>query len=363
MNKSYPDLKNYKRHKRQTFSGKNIRLSDNVLNNASQGGLIRLAKWLDVLPPKSNMLFEKEWIQKIRCAIARKEKRLFGLPNQGREEEKKMENRVELIKRLRALTNAPMGDCISALQESDNDLDKAVDWLKVKGLNAGGKVVDELTEGRIKVFVTPNSTVTLVLISCQTDFGAKSIPVENYLSVVANAHQKGKTDFSDFEKELSYQLGECVKIKVHAESYDTNEYIANYTHTNEKIGVLLKVEDTEENARMAVAKGADIESIYENLCMQIAATNVLSISPEDLPADVVARQKAIFEEQVKFLKKPELVSEKILEGKMNGWYAEVCLMKQGCVWLPKVSIEKYLKDQEAVCGHPIVVKKFVKFSI
>jgi elongation factor Ts len=365
MNKPYPNLKDYKRHKRSPFfGGKNIRLSENNLTMANHDALIRLANWLEVLPAKSNILSEKEWIQKVRCAIAREEKRLFGLPNQGRKEEKKMENKVELIKKLRVLTNAPMGDCISALQESNNDLDKAVDWLKVKGLNSGGKIVDELKEGRIECFVTTNSTVTLVQINCQTDFGAKSELVENCLGEVSMVSQTGTKEFLTFERDLAYKLGEAVKIKVHVEPFDPkNEYIASYIHPNKKIGVLLKVEDTEDNAWLSVAKGADFGDIYDNLCMQVAATNTLSIFPEDLPTDVVARQKAVFEEQVKLLKKPELVSEKILEGKMNGWYAEVCLMKQGCVWEPKLSIEKYLKKQEEICGHPIVVKKFVKFVI
>jgi len=358
--KPYPNLKDYKRHKHSYQIGKNIQLSQKNLEQADLNGLIRLATWLGVLPEKKDK-FDSEWIQKIRCAIARKEKHLFGLPNQGREEEKKM-SKVELIKKLRVLTNAPMGDCLTALEESNDDLDKAVDWLKVKGLNAGGKVVEELTEGRIEVFITQNSTVTLVQINCQTDFGAKSKLVEDCLAEVSMASQTGMKEFSSLEKDLSYKLGEAVKIKVYVESQGVNEYVESYIHSNKKIGVLLKVEDTEENA-WKDAKTTNTNEIYENLCMQVAATNVLSISQEDLPTDIVARQKAIFEEQVKLLKKSEAASVKILEGKMNKWYSEVCLMKQECVWEPKLSIEKYLKKQEEICGHPIVVKKFVKFSI
>ena len=176
--KPYSNLKDYKRHKRSYQIGKNIRLSEKNLELADLNGLIRLANWLGVLPDKKDK-FDSEWIQKIRCAIARKEKRLFGLPNQGRIEEKKM-SKVEMIKKLRVLTNAPMGDCLTALGESKDDLDKAVDWLKVKGLNAGGKIAEELTEGRIKTFLGIGCTTTMIQINCQTDFGAKSELVENF---------------------------------------------------------------------------------------------------------------------------------------------------------------------------------------
>lgn len=352
--KPYPNLKDYRRRKRSYRIGKNIRLSEKNLDQANPEYLVRLAKWLNVLPQKSNILFEREWIQKIRCAIAREEKRLFRLPSQGREE-KKMISKVELIKNLRSLTNAPLKDCQTALEQCENNLDRAVDWLKVKGLNAGGKVVQDLTEGRIAVFVTQNSE-TMVQINCQTDFGAKSGLVEDCLGEIANAAQLNKKDFSDLEKELTYKLRESVKIKVHVEPKNSNEYIACYVHSNRKIGVLLKVEDLPE-------KSMDCDEVYEKLCMQIAATNCVSIYPENLPKELVDRQKTVFEEQVKVLKKSEMASQKILEGKMNAWYAEVCLMKQGCVWQPKLQVENYLREQEKVCGHPIALKNFVKFSV
>lgn len=282
--------------------------------------------------------------------------------------------KIKLIKKLRALTNAPMGDCISALLESNNDLDKAVDWLKVKGLNAGGKVVEELTEGRIAICSSTifhpcaKNFLLLVEIRCQTDFCAKSELIKEYIEKVCfsvrdaleiTSESKNECvehlSFLSLEKELSYKVGETTKIKVHYEEFSPTEYIHSYVHSNGKIGTLVKFEK--------LNVGAYDAGVAENLCMQVAATNTLSIFPEDLPTDVVARQKAVFEKQVQVLKKPELVSEKILEGKMNGWYAEVCLMKQGCVWEPKLSIEKYLKKQEEICGHPIVVKKFVKFTI
>lgn len=364
--KPYPNLKDYKRHKRSYQIGKNIRLSEKNLELANPNGLIRLATWLGVLPEKKDR-FDSEWIQKIRCAIARKEKRLFGLPNQGREEEKM--SKIELIKKLRVLTNAPMGDCLTALGESKDDFDKAVDWLKVKGLNAGGKVAEELTEGRIAIFhPCAKNFLLLVEIRCQTDFCAKSELIKEYTEKVCLAVQDAleitsepknecveHLSFLSLEKELSYKVGETTKIKVHYEEFSPTEYIHSYVHSNGKIGTFVKFEKLNTDAYDA--------GVAENLCMQIAATNVLSISPQDLPVEAIVRQKAILEEQTRLLNKPESAFSKILEGKKNKWYSEVCLMKQECVWLPKVSIEKYLKDQEAICGHPIVVKKFVKFSI
>lgn len=348
--------------------GKNIRLSDDSLRKADKNGLIRLAAFLGVLPRLSNIRSEKEWIQNIRVAIAREEKNIFKRPKEERFVERETKMDTILVKKLRDLTNAPMSECITALNETGKDFDKAVDWLKVRGIksDSSSKEVSELKEGRIAVF--EGSVVTMVQINCQTDFAANSDLLKDSLEDITTS---AGLSVKDWEQNLSFKLKESVKIKMHTEfcgpakTGDSpnglwNE-IGSYVHSNGKIGVLLMINMIPPESRTIDA--AKYTLFKENLCMQIAATNCLAIYPEDLPKELVDRQKTIFEQQVIALKKSEMASAKILEGKMNGWYAEVCLMNQGCIWQPKLQVAKYVNDFKSECGHPVTLKHFVKFTV
>jgi len=190
----------------------------------------------------------------------------------------------EMIKELREKTQAGMLDCKKALIECGGDMEKAVDYLRKKGLAAANK-----REGRVA--------------------------------------KEG--------------------------------IIASYIHNNSKLGVLLELNCETD----FVARNQDFQDLAKDLCMQVAAANPLYVSPEDVPAEVLEREKEIYREQLKESGKPANVIEKIVEGKLTKFYSEVCLLEQEFIKDNKVLIKDLIKNKIATYGENITVGRFVRFQI
>ncbi len=189
-----------------------------------------------------------------------------------------------MIKELRDKTQAGMVDCKKALVENDGDMDKAVEYLRKKGLaSADKKMGREVTEG----------------------------------------------------------------------------IVASYIHSNSKIGVLVEL----KCATDFVARNEEFVALAKEIAMQIAAANPLYVKPEDVPADVVEKEKEIYREQMKNSGKPENVVEKIVEGKLTKFYSEVCLLEQEFIKDSAVKIQDLIKQKIAVFGENIEVGKFSRFQI
>jgi len=190
----------------------------------------------------------------------------------------------DMIKELREKTLAGMLDCKKALTECNGDMEKAVEYLRVKGLaSAGKKAGREAKEG----------------------------------------------------------------------------VIASYIHTNGKIGGLLELNCETD----FVARNSEFQGLAKELCMQIAAANPLYVSPEDVPAADLEREKAIYREQVKESGKPENVVEKIVEGKMKKFYSDVCLLEQEYIKDPKIIVKDLVKNLIATIGENVTVGKFTRYQI
>lgn len=190
----------------------------------------------------------------------------------------------EMIKELREKTQAGMLDCKKALIECGGDMEKAVDYLRKKGLAAANK-----REGRVA--------------------------------------KEG--------------------------------IIASYIHNNNKLGVLLELNCETD----FVARNQDFQDLAKDLCMQVAASNPLYVAPEDVPAEVLEREKEIYREQLKESGKPANVIEKIVEGKLTKFYSEVCLLEQEFIKDNKVIIKDLIKNKIATYGENITVGRFVRFQI
>jgi elongation factor Ts len=135
--------------------------------------------------------------------------------------------------------------------------------------------------------------------------------------------------------------------------------IASYIHNNSKIGVLLELNCETD----FVARNQDFQNLAKDLCMQVAAANPLYVSPEDVAADVLEREKEIYREQLKESGKPANVIEKIVEGKLQKFYSEVCLLEQEFIKDNKVIIKDLIKNKIATYGENITVGRFVRFQI
>ncbi|MCL1864308.1 MAG: translation elongation factor Ts [Spirochaetes bacterium] len=189
-----------------------------------------------------------------------------------------------MIKELRDKTQAGMVDCKKALIETNCDMEKAVDFLRKKGLaSAAKKMGTETTEG----------------------------------------------------------------------------IIASYIHSNGKIGVIVELKSVTD----FVAKNEEFVTLAKEIAMQIAATNPLFVSPEQVPAELIEREKDIYKEQMKSSGKPENVIEKIVEGKLTKYYSEVCLLEQEYIKDNSVKIKDLIKQKIAAFGENIEVGRFSRFQI
>jgi len=139
----------------------------------------------------------------------------------------------------------------------------------------------------------------------------------------------------------------------------TEGQIQSYVHMGGKIGVLVEVNCETDFS----AKTEDFTNFSRNLAMHIAATNPISISPEDLSSEIVEREKEIYSDQALQLGKPEKVVEKIVEGKLKKFYSEACLLNQAYVKDPDITIQDLLNELKAKTGENIIIKRFIRFKL
>ncbi len=135
--------------------------------------------------------------------------------------------------------------------------------------------------------------------------------------------------------------------------------VSSYIHSNSKIGVLLELNCETD----FVARNSDFQDLAKELCLQVAASNPLYVSVEDIPAQELEREKDIYREQIKDSGKPEQVIEKIVEGKMKKFYSDVCLLEQEYIKDQKVLIKDLVKNKIATYGENISVSRFIRYQI
>lgn len=269
---------------------------------------------------------------------------------------------LEMIKTLRERTHLGMNDCKRALEEASDDMDRAIEILQKKGL----KKVDDLIvpmEGQVRAQIGRNDVLELdfgyiVEINCQTDFGAKSEIFEKFITDVMTDPNVTKEMLQPSLEMVSKQLGEKVVIRrskvIDVEKFEGSSISCAYNHLGGKIAVILVATTTDENV--------PVLEYLENVAMQIAAMKPLAITRNQLPQELVAQQlKKLFESDVG--DKPEAIKKKIVEGKLNKWYSEVCLLDQDAIFLPegspKQTIQGYLIDK---LGINVTIREFIRYE-
>lgn len=159
-------------------------------------------------------------------------------------------------------------------------------------------------------------------------------------------------------KDILRKWGEKVAVKK-SERTTEQGIIKSYVHSNNKIGVLLNLRCETD----FVAKSDDFQKLAHDICLQITAMNPIYVSLEDVPADVIKKEKEIYLEQLKKEKKPENVIDSILQGKLEKYFEEVCLLEQSFIKDEEKKIKDILKEKIAKLGENIIIKKFVRFQI
>lgn len=276
---------------------------------------------------------------------------------------------TELIKELRALTSAGMKDCKDALEESNWDLQKAVDIVKAKGLNVvSGRAGKVASEGTVTVWHFAGG-VAMAEVNCQTDFVANSPDfkgfAQNVTREVAEATMNGEPFTTDMVEQERQAVVSTTKENVVVRRWWVEQPLSpltatySYVHSNGKIGVLLTLMAPSADA----AKDSAFRELGDDLAMQIAAMSPLAVDAERIPQEEKDRQKAIFEMQLKEENKPEKMWDKIMEGKFRKWNTEVCLLEQESVVVPKTTVKQVIKNVGTKLGGEVKVINFVRCQV
>jgi translation elongation factor Ts len=255
-----------------------------------------------------------------------------------------------LVKELRERTGAGMMDCKKALSAVEGDMDKAIDFLREKGLAAAAKKAGRIAaEGVVGSFISADGKIGAVVeVNCETDFVAKT---DNFKALVEKiAAHIVATKPADLEALMASELdgqtvealvtasvakiGEKISVRRFALYEAPEGVVAAYIHGGGKIGVLVEF------------KGGNAE-LGKDVAMHIAAANPAYLDRTQVPATELEHEKEVLSEQAKNEGKPEKIIEKMVLGRINKYYKEVCLIDQEFVKDPDQSVGKLLKDNDA----------------
>ena len=259
---------------------------------------------------------------------------------------------AELVKQLREKTGAGMMDCKKVLTETNGDEEKAIELLRERGIAKAAKKSDRIAaEGLVTTYVTADQKVGAVVeVNAETDFVAKNEEFRNFVADIAKqvAEKKpatveellAQTSMVETDKTIQDVLtnkiatiGENMSIR-RFERFESNGLVESYIHGDGKIGVLVEM----ENGNTELAK---------DVCMQIAAARPEYLDREAVPADRVAHEMEILKAQAVNEGKPEAVAEKIVQGRINKFYGEICLVEQDFVKDPDQTVGKLVESKGA----------------
>lgn len=269
------------------------------------------------------------------------------------------------VKELRDITNVGMMECKKALQESGGDLDGAVKLLRERGMAVAAKKADRAAnEGQVDIAISGDGrTGAMVEVNCETDFVAKN---DNFQAFVAELAAKGllvgDNELAEAEKEnVAVKISEIGENLILARNtrYELQGpgAIGRYIHLGGKVGVMVEVGcENEANT----ASDALVE-LGKEVALHVAAANPQALNREDLDAELVQAEKALFAKQVEG--KPEHIIDKIIGGKLEKFYSQVVLLEQGFVKDPDQSVADLLTAAGKDLGDTITLRRFVRFQI
>lgn len=272
------------------------------------------------------------------------------------------------VKELREMTGCGMMDCKKALTEANGDKEKAVDILREKGMAKAVKKAGRIaSEGIVKDYVNGNVGV-IVEVNAETDFVAKNDQFINFVSDVAKTIAEQNPADVEALKELTISggtqsVGEALteKIAKIGENMNIRRFVryegtvASYIHGGGRIGVLVKF-DTDCADKPGFAEFA------KNIAMQVAAAGAEYLDRDSVPADRLEHEKEILSAQARNEGKPENIIEKMIIGRINKFYKEVCLLDQEYIKDGDLSVTKYIQQTEKELGGNIKVVDYTRFE-
>ena len=279
---------------------------------------------------------------------------------------------AEQVKKLREQTGAGMMDCKKALEKSEGNMERAADYLREQGIaKATQKASRVAKDGLIySCIYSQDKTGVLVELNCETDFVARTEDFKQLIREIADwivkhrpkdinqviDSQKGKLD------QTIAKLGENINAKRFAllEIPDQSHgLIQSYIHPGDKLGVLVELKCKSDNC----TQNADFKLLAKDLSMQIAATNPLVVSRDKLDSELLQKEKDIYRTQALNEGKPEKILDKIVLGKLEKYFQEVCLLEQPFVKDQDRSVKDRIAETEKKLGEEITVGEFVRFRL
>ena len=286
---------------------------------------------------------------------------------------------AKMVKDLREMTGAGMMDCKKALSATDGDMDKAVEFLREKGLAGAEKKAGRIAaEGIVDTAMAADEKKAVIVeVNSETDFVAKNAKFQAYVAqVAAQALTTTATDMDAFMDEkwtadesltvkeaLSSEIsiiGENMSIRRFKQVTEENGFVSSYIHAGGRIGVLLDVQTDVVNDA--------VKEMAKNVCMQVAALKPQFTNRNEVSAEHIAHEKEILLAQImndpKESQKPAKVIDGIVTGRINKELKEICLLDQVYVKAEdgKQSVGKYVESVAKEVGAPIAVKSFVRFE-
>jgi elongation factor Ts len=280
-----------------------------------------------------------------------------------------------MVMKLRKMTGQGMMDCKSALQQAGGDISEAMDILRKKGLATLAKRAERETSQGLVVCKSSKDgrTAAMATLCCETDFVAKSDDfvataqtladfalacpadqgAENILETVVDSRK-----FSDILAETVSKTGEKIQVGDYAK-YELGGpgLIRMYIHFNEKVGAMVEIATSDET----MAQVDVLKQTAGDIAMHVTAIKPLALDKDQIDSETIEREKAIFAEQVK--DKPPNIVDKIIQGKMNKFFAENCLLAQAFVKDDSKSVAQVLAEAAKQAGGQAKIKRFVRFEV
>lgn len=288
---------------------------------------------------------------------------------------------AEMVKELRERTGAGMMDCKRALSECGGDAEKAIEYLREKGLASAAKKAGRVaSEGLVVAYVAPGEKCgAIVEVNCETDFVAKNEAFQQFTQDVARHvvegnklpegegeaildqpfHGHAGRTVREALTELIAKIGENMAVRRFARFEVAGPgRVEAYIHLGGRIGVLVEA----SVANTAAAEHDAVHTLLKDIAMQVAAAKPEYVAREDVPAPVVEHEMTIYKAQAANEGKPAQIQEKIAQGRLEKFYKEICLVEQLFIKDTDKTVGAVVKEAEKVAGGAVSVKHFVRFE-
>ena len=261
------------------------------------------------------------------------------------------------VKDLREKTGAGMLDCKKALEATEGDMEKAIDWLREKGIAKAAKKESRIAAEGLCQIKTDGNKAVILEVNSETDFVAKNEEFVNFVNYLADiilandvetvedvlAIKDGSETVNEKLVALVAKIGEKISFRRFKKiAKNDDELFGSYKHMGGKIGVIVTL------------KGAN-EEVAKDVAMQAAAMNPVALKRDGVPADMVEKESHIIKEQVMAEGKPENIAEKMVVGRLNKFYKEVCLEEQSFIKDSSLSVADYVKNNN---GEVVAMTRF-----